>query len=120
MDVGRGVGGAAVDLLLCALRIRQHHRPRDGDVHPVPGGDDGRGGPRCAGGPWPGVLLEPQRVADTLWHDPRPDLFRRTVCDAAGMVADRVSRVAGHHTVMGRSGCAVVEGAGVVVIELSS
>src|SRR5262245_12470804 len=80
-------------LFLRALRFRQHHGARAGDVHAV---SDRRHAGRSAaisGRRPPGPFFYPLRRADPLRHDARADLFRRRLRHAAKMVAVGADRL---------------------------
>src|SRR5262245_22346256 len=116
------VGSARIavpDLLLRALRIRQHHGPCAGDVHAV---SDRRHAGRSAavsGRQLAGPFFNPLRRADPLRHDARADLFRRRLRHAAKMVAVGADRLRGEYSGLDFGGAGLVEDSGMVVITLS-
>ena len=123
MTAGWGWGLAlarpAARLFLRPLRLRQHHRPRHGDVHTIPGRDDrGRRAARARGAR-ARLCVQSPGVPDPLRHDPGPDLFRFGLCDAAGVVDCRVRDFARHADNLGNAGSRVVEIAGLVVTKFS-
>ena len=68
---------ATLDLLLRALRLRQHHGTRDRDVYAFSHCDTRRGSTALFSCAFSRVLLQPRRITDSLWHDAGADILRR-------------------------------------------
>ena len=109
MEVVARFSFTAVDLLLRALRLRQHHCARDGDVRAV---SDRNSRGRCAAisrRSFTRVFLKLVSIADSLWNNSRADLFRRWLHDATYLVVARVNRFYYHDYHLERSRCWLVE-----------
>src|SRR5262245_7060895 len=106
---------AVTDLLLRALRIRQHHGARAGDVHAVPDRRHAGRGAAVPGRRPAGLFLKPLRRADPLRHDARADLFRRRLRLAAKMVAVGTDRIRREYPDLGFGGTGLVEDSWMVV-----
>lgn len=74
--LGRSARDPAAHLLLCALRIREHHGPRDGHVRSLRRGAHRRWHATISRRRDAGVFLEPVCIADALRHDHRAHLLR--------------------------------------------
>src|SRR5215216_213095 len=81
-----GAGVATSDLSLCTLRLRQHHRSRDGNVCAVSDCDPGRWNASVSGCALVGLLFQSRCSAYALRHHARTDILRRRLYDATNLV----------------------------------
>src|ERR1044071_6009812 len=76
----------AVDLFLCALRLRQHHRARNRDVYPLSDCDNRGRSPTIPRSSVAGLLLKPGGSVNALRHDTSSDLLRRGLHNTTNLV----------------------------------
>src|SRR5678816_4275558 len=88
-----GTRVAAVDLLLCALRVRQHHRARHSDVCTVFDRDPCCRGAAVSRSVVAGVLLKSGGFVDALRNDTRADLLWCGLHDSTYLVVAGTDRV---------------------------
>ena len=117
MEMVDGAGGAVVDLLLRALRLREHHCARDGDVCAVSDRDPGCGSACIPRGVVAGVFLEPRRIADALRNHPRANLLRRRLHNATNVVDARIDNVGCDDRYLERRRFHVVEDTRTLVVQ---
>src|SRR5262249_17497990 len=116
LEVVAGFGVAAADLFLRALRLRQHHSPRDGDGCSVSDRDSGCGNADISGSSFARLLLKPRRSSDALRHYTGTDLLRRRLHNATNLVDGGSHHVVDNDLRLDHSGLYLVESAQTLVI----
>ena len=115
LDVGRGAYDSASHILLCSLRLRQHHGARDSHVHALSGSRHRRRSAAHPGRADARLSFKPERIAHTLRHDTSAHLVRRKLRAPAHMVAARPDSLNTEYTDLGGDWIPLVEIFGMVV-----
>src|SRR4029079_476825 len=113
LDLGARADARRVSLR--ALRVCESRRARHGDVPGIlcDSHRARRAAPRCCGGLR--RVVERERRDDALWHRAGSNCFRRRLRLAAGVVADRIHRLARAPGHLAADRLSLVEGPGTVV-----